>query len=83
MYVDEGSIDFYGVRMSFMIADTEEELHAAAEQLGLTRHIFARERTRYYDVAFDVVLPLVAEGAVLLLERKALLERVRYQHLKI
>lgn len=36
--------------MCHMLADTEEELHAAAESLGIDRKHFQNERYPHYDI---------------------------------
>lgn len=55
VYVDEARIPYRGVmRMSHMVADTEEELHAMADQLGLKREWFQGPPAHdlpHYDVA--------------------------------
>jgi hypothetical protein len=51
VYVDDSRIRWRGRRWSHLVADTPEELHAAAGRLGLRRE-WAQERGRtlHYDL---------------------------------
>lgn len=51
VYVDDAGIPWRGRRWSHLVADTPEELHRAAEQLGLRRE-WAQDkgRTLHYDL---------------------------------
>jgi hypothetical protein len=51
VYVDDARINARGRRWSHLVADTPDELHRAAAQLGLQRE-WAQEkgRTLHYDV---------------------------------
>jgi len=55
VYVDDAHIPWRGRRWSHMIADTPEELHQAAEQLGLRRE-WAQDKgsTLHYDLPDEV-----------------------------
>jgi len=51
VYVDDAHIPWRGRRWSHMVADTVEELHVAAEALGLRREwVQDRGRTVHYDL---------------------------------
>ena len=51
VYVDDARIPSRGRRWSHMVADTPEELHAAAEALGLSRERAQdKGRTLHYDL---------------------------------
>jgi hypothetical protein len=51
VYVDDAQIPWRGRRWSHMVADTVEELHVAAEALGLRREwVQDRGRTIHYDL---------------------------------
>ena len=76
VYVDEGSIDFYGVRVCWMMADTEDELHAMAARLHVKHKVFSKDRTRYYEILERDASRAMMLGAVLV-DRKDLLEIVR------
>jgi hypothetical protein len=51
VYVDDARIRWRGMQWSHLVADTPEELHEAAEQLGLRRE-WAQDkgRTLHYDL---------------------------------
>lgn len=55
VYVDHGRLDFGRMKMSHMIADSLEELHAMADQLGLRREWFQAPGPKvsfpHYDVS--------------------------------
>jgi hypothetical protein len=51
VYVDDARIWFRGRSWSHMVADTAEELHRAAEALGLSRErVQDKGRTLHYDL---------------------------------
>jgi hypothetical protein len=51
VYVDDARIPWRGLRWSHMVADTPEELHAAAKALGIGRHRAQdKGRTLHYDL---------------------------------
>ena len=51
VYVDDARISFRGRTWSHMVADTAEELHRAAEALGLSRERAQdKGRTLHYDL---------------------------------
>jgi len=50
VYIDDAYIPWRGRRWSHMIADTPEELYAAAHRLGLRREWATRGRTLHYDL---------------------------------
>lgn len=51
VYVDDAHIPYRGLRWSHLVADTAEELHRAAERLGISReHAQDRGRTLHYDL---------------------------------
>jgi hypothetical protein len=51
VYVDDARIPWRGRRWSHMVADTAEELHEAAEALGLSRaRAQDKGRTLHYDL---------------------------------
>jgi Protein of unknown function (DUF4031) len=68
VYIDDARIRWRGRRWSHLVADTPDELHEAAEALGLQRQ-WAQDkgRTLHYDVpeelraqaiALDVATPI-------------------------
>ena len=52
---------FRRMKMSHMIADTEEELHAMADKIGLSRRWYQGD---HYDVSMSLRAKAVAAGAV-------------------
>jgi hypothetical protein len=59
---------FRGMKMSHMIADDEDELHAMAIQLGLRR---AWHQGDHYDVPLDARKEAIRFGAVAITYRQA------------
>lgn len=55
VYVDDARIPWRGYLWSHLVADTAEELHLAAEALGLARHRAQENgRTLHYDLPEDL-----------------------------
>ncbi len=53
--------EFRRMKMSHMMADTDDELHAMAERIGLRREWFQGD---HYDVSISVRAKAIAAGAV-------------------
>lgn len=70
VYVDDMHLSELGrlgrMKMCHMIADTDEELHAMADRIGVARRWFQLPGTykRHYDVAMSKRALAVAAGAV-------------------
>jgi hypothetical protein len=66
IYVDDAHIPSRGRRWSHLVADTPEELHGAAEQLGLRRE-WAQDkgRTLHYDLPEELRERAIADGIAL------------------
>lgn len=70
VYVDDMHLDQMGrygrMRMCHMIADTDEELHAMADCIGVARRWFQKpgQHGRHYDIATSKRSLAVAAGAV-------------------
>lgn len=63
---------FRRMKMSHMIADTEEELHAMADRIGVDRRWYQKKRSGYhYDIAMSKRALAVAAGAVEITLRQA------------
>lgn len=61
VYVDDAEIPFKGMKMNHMIADTEEELHEMAEEIGLKREWYQGD---HYDVSLSKKELALDKGAV-------------------
>ena len=70
VYVDSEKAVYYNMRMSHMIADTPEELHAMAEKIGVKRKWFQDHRIPHYDVCQNKRVKAIANGAVVIATRK-------------
>ena len=56
---------YRGMKMSHMIADTEAELHAMADKIGVQRRWFQQVPSgNHYDIAMSKRAAAVAAGAV-------------------
>jgi len=65
VYVDSAFNQFGRMRMCHLLADTEAELHAMAEKLGLKREWYqGKASTPHYDVAKGKRALAVSLGAI-------------------
>jgi hypothetical protein len=65
VYVDDAVTLWRGRRWAHLMADTLDELHAMAEQLGLPRRAFQDKRSgAHYDVPAELRAQAIALGAV-------------------
>jgi len=64
VYVDTARNKFYRYRMSHMLADSLEELHAMAEKLGLRRSWFQPKSSPHYDLCQSKRARAVELGAI-------------------
>ncbi|CAH0532129.1 hypothetical protein UAM5_00012 [Ralstonia phage UAM5] len=77
VYVDDMHTTDLGrlgrMKMCHMIADTDEELHAMADRIGVARRWFQKPGTprRHYDIAMSKRALAVAAGAVEITMRQA------------
>lgn len=73
VYVDDMRAKFGRLVMCHMIADTDEELHAMADRIGVARRWFQKPGTarRHYDIALSKRALAVAAGAVEITWRQA------------
>ena len=54
VYVDDMRAEYGRMKMCHMIADTDEELHAMADQIGVARKWFQRKASGdHYDIALS------------------------------
>lgn len=51
VFVDDARLEFRGMRMSHLMADDLDELHAFAARLGLRREWFQDKSVPHYDVS--------------------------------
>lgn len=66
VYVDSMFASYRGMLMSHMIADTEEELHAMADRIGVARKWFQGD---HYDICKSKRKLAIEYGAVTLSRR--------------
>lgn len=63
VYIDDARIRARGREWSHLVANTAEELHRAAEQLGLRREwAHSRGRTLHYDLPEEYRLVAIERG---------------------
>jgi len=76
VYVDDARIRRRGREWSHLVADAPEELHRAAEQLGL-RHEWAQDkgRTLHYDLPEEYRLLAIERGLALPISWRELARR--------
>jgi hypothetical protein len=76
VYVDDARIRWRGLSWSHLVADTAEELHAAAAALGIPRRgARAGGRTLHYDLPEDRRLRAIALGVAEPIEWRELARR--------
>jgi len=68
VYVDDEQITFGRMKMNHMIADTDEELHAMADLIGVQRkwHQKAGTPTSHYDICLSKSALAIKHGAKLI-----------------
>lgn len=77
VYVDNARIAFGRMRMSHMVADTLDELHAMAAAIGMRREWFqGSASTPHYDVSITRRARAIELGAVPV-DRRELVEVIR------
>lgn len=66
VYVDDMRAPFRGMVMCHMVADTDDELHAMADKLGLARRWHQKPGTphSHYDIAMSKREQAVRLGAI-------------------
>lgn len=67
VYVDDMRAPFGRMIMCHMVADTDDELHAMANKIGVARKWFQRD---HYDIALSKRTLAIAEGAKLITWRE-------------
>lgn len=74
VYVDDMSAPYGRMKMCHMLADTDEELHAMADRIGVARKWWqSPEKTSgsHYDIALSKKALAIAAGAVEITWRQA------------
>lgn len=74
VYVDDMKAEYRGMVMCHMLADTDEELHAMADAIGVQRKWWqspARTSGSHYDIALSKRALAVRSGAVEISWRQA------------
>lgn len=81
VYVDGAKNPLKHMLMSHMVADTEAELHAMAQAIGLKREWFQDHNTPHYDLCQEKRTLAVARGAVQVGRRQlvAIIRRLRQE----
>jgi hypothetical protein len=81
VYVDKGRIAYGRMKMCHMIADSVEELHSMADQLGLKREWFQNHETPHYDICQSKKLKAISLGAIEA-DRRKVVELIRAWRIK-
>lgn len=73
VYVDDMAAAYGRMKMCHMLADTDEELHAMADRIGVQRkwHQAPPRHDSHYDIALSKRALAVAAGAVQITWRQA------------
>lgn len=78
VYVDYARNPFGRMKMCHMLADTEEELHAMADKIGVKRKWFQKHASApHYDICQTKRELAVSYGAIQVSDRKHLVEIIR------
>lgn len=84
VYVDHARNGYMRMRMSHMIADTVEELHAMAATIGLRREWFQPRSSPHYDISEMKRRLAIRCGAVAVDRRQlvAIIRRLRAERMR-
>lgn len=84
VYVDNARIPYGRMKMSHMLADTLEELHAMADKIGVARRHFQPGSTPHYDVCQAKACDAVLAGAVVVNRRQlvTVIRRLRTERMR-
>lgn len=69
VYVGTREYPLGRMKMSHMMADTQEELHGMADKLGLDRRHFQNKKRPHYDVSKKFKARAISYGAKLVNDR--------------
>ena len=77
VYVDHGKIPYRrGMLMAHMLADSLDELHTMADQIGLKREWFQAARTPHYDLC-QAKRQLAIQFGAIEITRRQLVDLIR------
>jgi hypothetical protein len=76
VYVDNARLPFRGMLMSHMLADTDEELRAMADAIGLQQRWHQGD---HFDINEDMRQSALANGARPITPREAVLVRRKFR----
>jgi len=77
VYVDKARNPYGRMLMSHMLADSLDELHAMAEQVGLKRRWFQSHGTPHYDLC-QAKRALAIGGGALEIDRREVVRLIRH-----
>ena len=80
VYVDEPIYQLGRMKMCHMLADTEQELHAMADKIGVARKHYQtppRASTPHYDICKSKRALAIAYGAIPVVDRAKLVDIMR------
>lgn len=75
VYIDSANISYRRMKMCHMVADTLEELHSMADQIGVSRRYF-QDKTKYhhYDICLTKKRQALKLGAIEISSRELILK---------
>jgi len=73
VYVDDMEAPYRGMKMSHLLADSDEELHAMAARIGVARrwHQAPPKHSSHYDICLSKKALALAAGAVAITWKQA------------
>jgi hypothetical protein len=72
VYVDDYRAPYRGMKMCHMLADTDDELHAMADKIGISRRHHQNGMSgSHYDIASSKALLAIRNGAIPITVRQA------------
>lgn len=80
VYVDNANISYRRMKMCHMLADTEKELHAMADKIGVQRKWFQGPKITshpHYDICLSKRALAVEYGAVEVKDKRAMVNLLR------
>ncbi|KWA84208.1 hypothetical protein WL29_22880 [Burkholderia ubonensis] len=73
VYVDDMEAPYRGMKMCHLLADTDDELHAMADRIGMARKWHQKPGTArsHYDIALSKKKLAIAAGAIAITWKQA------------